>query len=571
MSQSLLARLSPLWLREYRRDKLSGDMTAGFIVTVMLIPQSLAYAMLAGLPLEVGIYASIAPLIVYAIFGTSMTLAVGPVAVASLMTASALAPLATPGSPEYVAMAAQLAMISGVMLFLFGVLRLGAVAHFLSHPVISGFISGSAVLIAISQVKHVIGISFPGRGVWENLVGLASGVDRINVATAALGLVSLIFLWWARGGLPKLLQRLGIKDSLASTLSKLAPMLAVVLTTLTVSFAGLDAIGVKVVGEVPAGLPSLAWAALDWSNVSILWGPALLIGLVGFVESISVAQSLAIKRKQRITPDNELLGLGAANMASALSGGFPVTGGFARSVVNFAAGAQTPLAGVISAILMGLVLVGFTDWFEKLPQAVLAATIIVAVTSLIDLTTLRRAWKYDRADAVALMVTALGVIALGVEIGVLLGVALSLGVVIWRSSHPHMAIVGRVPGTEHFRNVARHKVETAPDALAIRIDENLFFANAQTVEARLQSMVAKAGDSTRKVLLILSAVNQIDSTAVEMLEEFEHSLASQGKELWFAEVKGPVADRLNKSELGSKMQSRTALSTNDLMGAWIKA
>jgi SulP family sulfate permease len=571
MSESFLARLSPLWLREYRRDKLSGDMTAGFIVTVMLIPQSLAYAMLAGLPLEVGIYASIAPLIVYAIFGTSMTLAVGPVAVASLMTASALAPLATPGSPEYVAMAAQLAMISGVMLFLFGVLRLGAVAHFLSHPVISGFISGSAVLIAISQVKHVIGISFPGRGVWENLVGLASGVDRINVATAALGLVSLIFLWWARGGLPKLLQRLGIKDSLASTLSKLAPMLAVVLTTLTVSFAGLDAIGVKVVGEVPAGLPSLAWAALDWSNVSILWGPALLIGLVGFVESISVAQSLAIKRKQRITPDKELLGLGAANMASALSGGFPVTGGFARSVVNFAAGAQTPLAGVISAILMGLVLVGFTDWFEKLPQAVLAATIIVAVTSLIDLTTLRRAWKYDRADAVALMVTALGVIALGVEIGVLLGVALSLGVVIWRSSHPHMAIVGRVPGTEHFRNVARHKVETAPDALAIRIDENLFFANAQTVEARLQSMVAKAGDSTRKVLLILSAVNQIDSTAVEMLEEFEHSLASQGKELWFAEVKGPVADRLNKSELGSKMQSRTALSTNDLMGAWIKA
>ena len=570
MSQSLLARLSPLWLREYRRDKLSGDMTAGFIVTVMLIPQSLAYAMLAGLPLEIGIYASIAPLIAYAIFGTSMTLAVGPVAVASLMTASALAPLATPGSPEYVAMAAQLAMISGVMLFLFGVLRLGAVAHFLSHPVISGFISGSAVLIAISQVKHVIGISFPGRGVWENLIGLVSGVGRINVATAALGLASLTFLWWARGGLPKLLQRLGIKDSLASTLSKLAPMLAVVLTTLTVSFAGLDATGVKVVGEVPSGLPSLAWEALDWSNVSILWGPALLIGLVGFVESISVAQSLAIKRKQRITPDKELLGLGAANMASALSGGYPVTGGFARSVVNFAAGAQTPLAGVISAILMGLVLVGFTDWFEKLPQAVLAATIIVAVTSLIDLTTLRRAWKYDRADAVALMATALGVIALGVEIGVLLGVALSLGVVIWRSSHPHMAIVGRVPGTEHYRNVTRHKVETAPDALAIRIDENLFFANAQIVEARLQSMVAKAGDSTRKVLLILSAVNQIDSTAVEMLEEFEHSLASQGKELWFAEVKGPVADRLNKSELGSKMQSRTALSVNDLMGAWIK-
>lgn len=556
----------PEWLRPYRAQWLSGDLTAGFIVTVMLIPQSLAYAMLAGLPLQVGIYASIAPLVVYALFGTSMTLAVGPVAVASLMTASALTPLAAPGSPEYVALAVQLAMLSGLMLFAFGMLRLGAVAHFLSHPVISGFISGSALLIALSQLKHVLGVEATGRGVWNNLIGLAQGLPTLNGATAMIGMSSLAFLWWARGGLPRLLQRVGVADGLAATLAKLAPMLAVVAATVAVALGQLHlTAGVKVVGEVPAGLPSLAWEALDWSNVSVLWVPALLIGLVGFVESVSVAQSLAIKRKQRIVPNRELLGLGAANMASAMSGGYPVTGGFARSVVNFAAGAQTPLAGVISAFLMAVVLVGLTDWFRLLPQAVLAATIVVAVTSLIDLSTLRRAWRYDRADAAALLATAAGVLALGVEAGVLLGVALSLGVVVWRSSHPHMAVVGRVPGTEHFRNVSRHRVETVDGVLAVRIDENLFFANAHEVETQLQQLSAAQSPPVRRVLLIMSAVNRIDSTALDMLEAFDQQLTSRGQELWLAEVKGPVADRLARSDLGQRLQARIVLSAHEAM------
>ena len=641
----------PEWLRPYRAQWLSGDLTAGFIVTVMLIPQSLAYAMLAGLPLQVGIYASIAPLVVYALFGTSMTLAVGPVAVASLMTASALTPLAAPGSPEYVALAVQLAMLSGLMLFAFGMLRLGAVAHFLSHPVISGFISGSALLIALSQLKHVLGVEAAGRGVWNNLVGLAQGLPTLNGTTAMIGVSSLAFLWWARGGLPRLLQRVGVADGLAATLAKLAPMLAVVAATVAVALGQLHlTAGVKVVGEVPAGLPSLAWEAFDWSNVSVLWVPALLIGLVGFVESVSVAQSLAIKRKQRIVPNRELLGLGAANMASAMSGGYPVTGGFARSVVNFAAGAQTPLAGVISAFLMAVlwvpalliglvgfvesvsvaqslaikrkqrivpnrellglgaanmasamsggypvtggfarsvvnfaagaqtplagvisaflmavVLVGLTDWFRLLPQAVLAATIVVAVTSLIDLSTLRRAWRYDRADAAALLATAAGVLALGVEAGVLLGVALSLGVVVWRSSHPHMAVVGRVPGTEHFRNVSRHRVETVDGVLAVRIDENLFFANAHEVETQLQQLSAEQSPPVRRVLLIMSAVNRIDSTALDMLEAFDQQLTSRGQELWLAEVKGPVADRLARSDLGQRLQARIVLSAHEAM------
>jgi SulP family sulfate permease len=316
----------------------------------------------------------------------------------------------------------------------------------------------------------------------------------------------------------------------------------------------------------------LAWEALDWSNLSLLWVPALLIGLVGFVESVSVAQSLAMKRKQRIVPNKELLGLGAANMASAMSGGYPVTGGFARSVVNFAVGAQTPLAGVISALLMAVVLVGLTDWFALLPQAVLAATIVVAVTSLVDLGTLRRAWRYDRADA-ALLVTAAGVlllgveagVLLGVEAGVLLGVALSLGVVVWRSSHPHMAVVGRVPGTEHFRNVSRHQVQTTPGVLAVRIDENLFFANAHEVETQLQQLCAEQDEPVQRVLLIMSAVNRIDSTALEMLDAFDQQLASRGQALWLAEVKGPVADRLARSELGQRLRARTALSTHEAM------
>lgn len=553
----------PEWLRGYRKPMLPGDMVAGAIVTVMLIPQSLAYALLAGLPPQMGLYASILPIVAYAWLGSSMTLAVGPVAVASLMTASALQPLAAAGSPEYVALAMLLALLSGAMLLAFGALRLGFLAHFLSHPVISGFISGSAILIAVGQLKHLQGVKTGGAHALDSLVQLARAVPSTNLTTLALGAGSVLFLWAARRFLAGWLVRAGLGSKSADLIAKLAPMLAVVVSTALVGWLRLDAsAGVSVVGAVPLGLPPMGVPALDMGAVSQLWLPALLISLVGFVESVSVAQSLALKRRQRIQPNNELLGLGAANVASALSGGFPVTGGFARSVVNFAAGANTPLAGVIAAALMAVVLAGFTGLFHYLPHAVLAATIIVAVVSLIDLQTLRDACRCDKADALALLATAAGVVGFGVEAGILLGVGLSLGTLVWRSSHPHIAVIGRVPGTEHFRNVTRHAVQTQPGLVALRVDESLFFANAGALQDTVEAQMAQQ-PAARHVLLVFSAVNQVDVTALGVLTELEHSLGQRGVELLLAEVKGPVWDRLRSTTLGQRMAGRVFLSTKD--------
>ncbi len=554
--------LLPEWLRHYQRNWLSGDITAGLIVTVMLIPQSLAYAMLAGLPPEVGLYASILPLLAYALLGSSMTLAVGPVAVASLMTASSLAPLAAQGTPEYLAMAIALALLSGAMLMVAGLLRLGFLAWFLSHPVISGFISGSAVLIAIGQLKSLLGITFSSTGVLSTIEGLITHLSETNTVTAGIGIAALVFLFFARSRLAALLRQVGMPPKAADLVTKLAPMAAVIVSTAIVAGLHLnDTAKVSIVGQVPAGLPLLSLSMPGWEALNALWVPAMLISLVGFVESVSVAQSLAIKRGQRIHPDRELLGIGAANVASALSGGFPVTGGFARSVVNFSAGANTPAAGVISAVMMSIVLAGLTSWFHYLPHAVLSATIIVAVLGLIDTHTLKEAWRYDKADATALLLTFFGVIVFGVEEGIVIGVVMSLAVLVWRSSHPHMAVVGRVPGTEHFRNIERHQVETLPALIALRIDESIYFANAQLLEEKIESLLLQQ-PGTRHLLLILSAVNQLDTTALGMLTELEKSLAARNILLHFAEIKGPVLDRLRDTPLGKRMKDRIYLSTH---------
>jgi SulP family sulfate permease len=553
----------PNWLRQYQRPWLSGDLTAGLIVTVMLIPQSLAYAMLAGLPPQIGLYASILPLLAYAFFGSSMTLAVGPVAVASLMTASALTPLAAPGSESYLMLAVLMALMSGLILFIAGLLRLGFLAYFLSHPVISGFISGSAILIAVGQLKYLLGISLPSGSIIATMKGLAHQISAINTNTAVIGIAALLFLFFARSALTPLLKAAGLPSKLAELLTKLAPMAVVIMSTAIVASTGLDqSAQVAIVGQVPSGLPSIGMPQISWQQTQALWLPALLISLVGFVESVSVAQSLALKRGQRISPDRELLGIGAANIASAFSGGYPVTGGFARSVVNFSAGANTPAAGVISAVLMAIVISAFTGWFYYLPVSVLAATIIVAVLGLFDWHTLREAWRYDKADAVSLLLTFAGVIFLGVEEGILLGVALSLAVLVWRSSHPHMAVVGRVPGTEHFRNIDRHQVETLSGLIALRIDESLYFANAQIIEEKVEALIQSNTD-TRTVLMILSAVNQLDSTALAMLTDMQKDLAARNITLQFAEVKGPVLDRLRSTPLGEKMHDQIFLSTHE--------
>jgi SulP family sulfate permease len=557
-----LRRYLPAWLAQYRRGLLPQDALAGVIVAIMLVPQSMAYAMLAGLPPQYGMYASMLPLVAYALFGTSMTLAVGPVAVMSLMTATALTPLLAPGSAEYIAGAALLALLSGALLFALGLLRLGFIARLLSNPVISGFTSGSALLILISQLQPLLGIQAGGGTAVATALSLAGHVATLQPATAAIGVGALAILALAREYPARLARAFGMADGAATLLPKLLPMLVVIAAIALDSALNLHAAhGVPVVGRIPAGLPALVLPRLSGEHLRALLFPACTIALINFVSSIAVAQTLALQRKQRISADAELRGLGAANIASAICGGFPVSGAFARSLVNFRAGAQTPLAGVVSALLMAVIVLACTGLFTQLPVAVLAAIIIATVAPLIDINALRRTWAYDRADAVALAGTAAGVVLLGVEAGIAIGVGLSLASLVWRSGHPHIAVLGRVPHTEHFRNVRRYETETLPQLVALRIAEYLSFAISAAVELRVREEV-ELRPGLAHVLLVLSSVSQIDATAMEMLVELNTYLAGRGIKLHLAEVKGPVLDRLQNSPLPAQLSGRIFLSTH---------
>ncbi|WP_417791154.1 SulP family inorganic anion transporter [Stutzerimonas xanthomarina] len=544
-----LARHLPFleWGKQYDKTAAAKDSLAALIVTLMLIPQSLAYAMLAGLPPVVGLYASILPLIAYTLFGTSRTLAVGPVAVVSLMTAAALGPLFASGSAAYAGAALLLAMMSGAILLAMAILRLGFLANFLSHPVISGFISASGILIAIGQLKHILGISVAGDNAAQLLEGLIRGLPETHLPTLAIGTTSLVFLFLVRSRLGRWMQRLGMGARAAGTLTKIGPVVALLLAIAAVSGFELAAAGVRVVGEVPQGLPSLSPPPLDLALIIQLLPAAVLISLVGFVESVSVAQTLAAKRRERIEPNQELVALGGANIAAALSGGFPVTGGFARSVVNFDAGAQTPLAGALTAVGIGLTVLFFTPLFHSLPHAVLAATIIVAVLSLVDLTALARTWRYSRQDAASMAATMLGVLLIGVESGILMGVGLSLLLFLWRTSQPHIAVVGQLPGSEHFRNIERFAVVQSLRVLSVRVDESLYFPNARFLEDRIAELLGQHPHAEHLVLMC-PGVNLIDASALESLEAISARLHTAGVQLHLSEVKGPVMDRLRGTD-----------------------
>ncbi|AHY42510.1 sodium-independent anion transporter [Stutzerimonas decontaminans] len=544
-----LARFLPCldWAKQYDRAAAAKDGLAALIVTLMLIPQSLAYAMLAGLPPVTGLYASMLPLIAYTLFGTSRTLAVGPVAVVSLMTAAALGPLFAAGSAEYVGAAMLLAMLSGAVLLIMAVLRLGFLANFLSHPVISGFISASGILIALGQLKHILGISIVGDNALQLAAGLIAGLPQTHLPTLAVGASSLLFLYLVRSQLGGWLHRLGMNPRTAATLTKIGPVAALLLAIAAVGAFQLTDVGVRVVGEVPRGLPSLSAPSLDLALAVQLLPAAVLISLVGFVESVSVAQTLAAKRRERIEPNQELVALGSANIAAAFSGGFPVTGGFARSVVNFDAGAQTPLAGALTAVGIGLTVLFFTPLFHNLPHAVLAATIIVAVLSLVDLAALRRTWRYSRQDAAAMTATMLGVLLVGVESGIILGVGLSLLLFLWRTSQPHVAVVGQLPGSEHFRNIERFAVVQSPKVLSVRVDESLYFPNARFLEDRIAELIGRYPQAEHLVLMC-PGVNLIDASALESLEAITARLHTAGVQLHLSEVKGPVMDRLRRTD-----------------------
>ncbi len=556
-----LSRLLPVleWGRGYGRATLSADLLAALIVTIMLIPQSLAYALLAGLPPEAGLYASILPIIAYALFGTSRMLAVGPVAVVSMMTAAAIGNVAQSGTADYAAAALTLAALSGLFLLVMGLLRAGFLANFLSHPVIAGFITASAILIAGGQLGPLMGIKVQSETLPALLQSLWAGLDGANPVTLAIGVLAVAFLTWVRKAMKPWLRGLGLGPRLADMLTKAGPVLAVAVSTLAVWALGLEARGVATVGAIPQSLPPLTWPSLDLTLVRQLALPAVLISLIGFVESVSVAQTLAARKRQRIDPDQELIGLGAANLAAAFTGGFPVTGGFARSVVNADAGAETPAAGAFTAIGLALAALFLTPALVHLPKATLAATIIVAVLGLVDLSALRRSWRYSRADFLAIAATIVMTLALGVEQGVMTGVLVSMVLHLWRSSRPHVAEVGLVAGTEHFRNLNRHDVQLHPHVLTLRPDESLYFANTRYLETLILDRLAQRPD-VRDVVLMCSAVNEIDITALEAMEALNAQLAAEGRRLHLSEVKGPVMDRLQRSDFLRHLSGRVFLS-----------
>ena len=561
-----LSRVIPAagWLKTYRSAELSGDLLAAVIVTIMLIPQSLAYALLAGLPPHVGLYASILPLVGYALFGSSRVLAVGPVAVVSLMTAAAVQTVATPGSPEY--LTAAIALAGRLFLMAMGLARLGSLANLLSHPVISGFITASGILIAASQLKHILGVPAEGHSLLDLSLSLAEGIGAANWPTIVIGVLATAFLFWVRSRLKPLLVRAGLPGRVADAVAKAGPVAAVIATTAAVALFDLGAAGVGIVGDIPRGLPPITVPPVDAELWLDLLPAAVLISIIGFVESVSVAQTLAARRRQRIDANRELLGLGAANVAASLSSGYPVTGGFARSVVNADAGAATPMAGVFTAAGIAATAVFFTPLFYNLPKATLAATIIVAVLSLVDLTAIRRTFGYSKSDFAAMTATILVVLAVGVEAGVITGVALSILLYLWRTSRPHMAIVGQVPGTEHFRNILRHAVVVSPRVLTVRVDESLYFANARFLEDSLYDMVAERSD-LEHVVLMCPAINMIDASALESLETICDRLKAAGVTFHLSEVKGPVMDRLKCSRFLDHLSGDVFLSQHQAMAA----
>ena len=557
----LLRRYVPIltWGAEYSSRTLTSDLTAAAIVTIMLIPQSLAYALLVGLPAQVGLYASMLPLVLYAIFGTSRALAVGPVAVASLMTAAAAGQIAAQGTPEYLGAAIALAMVAGLMLVAMGALRLGFLANFLSHPVISGFITAAAIQIAAGQVAPLLGIRAVGENLLDLLISLGPNLVKTNPYTATIGFATLVFLLWVRSSLKPLLLRVGIGERPADFLAKMGPAMAIVATIATVWVLRLDARGVGILGAVPQNLPELALPPFD----AVLWKKILvfapLICIVGYVESISVALTLAAKRRQRVDPDQELIALGASNIGASISGGFPVTGALSRSVVNFEAGAQTPAAGAFTAVGVALATLFLTPLLFFLPKAALGAIIIVAVLSLVDLGALNRTWNYSRADFAAMAATILMTWAEGVEAGLMVGVALSIFLHLYSTSRPHVAVVGQIPGTAHFRNVTRHTVVTDPEILSLRVDESLYFPNARFLEDLINGAVA-ANPAIRHVILECPAVNTIDASALESFEAINSRLKDGGITFHLSEVKGPIMDRLKRSHFLEELTGKVHLS-----------
>ena len=548
------------WLSTYSKAQLRGDLSAGLSVGVMLIPQGMAYAIIAGLPPIYGLYACTVPLFIYAILGTSRQLAVGPVAMVSLLTASGIGLLAEGGTELYLLLAVTLALMVGVFQFLLGLFKLGFLVNFLSHPVISGFTSAAALIIGLSQLKHLLGVNIPrSHHVHEILLHAIKEFGAINWITFGIGLSGILLIK-------------GAKKYLKAIPGQL---LAVFFGIALVGGLGLTDQGVKIVGEVPKGLPAFALPSFDIGYLEALLPIALTISLVSFMESIAVAKAIQARHKDyKVVPNQELIALGAANIGGAFFQSYPVTGGFSRTAVNDQAGAKTGMASIFSALLIILTLLFLTPLFYYLPKAILASVIMVAVFGLIDYKEAIHLWKSDRTDFWMLAITFIATLSLGIEIGIGIGVLLSLAMVIYKTTQPHVAILGQVPNTHFYRNVERFgQTIERKDLLIIRFDAQLYFANVNFVKDTLETYIKQKGRTLEAVILNADSTNNIDSSAVHALEEISGNLKERGLNLYLTGVKGPVRDALGKSHsidiIGREnffMSVQEAVDYHDLKG-----
>lgn len=548
----------------YNGSTASADLIAALIVTILLVPQSIAYAMLAGLPPKMGIYASILPLVAYALIGSSRYISIGPTAVISLMTATAIAAL-----PEEQRLfgASLLALLTGGVMIGLGMLRAGVIMNFVSRPVVNAYVTGAAVLIIFSQLRHILGVQASGGTVLELAQSLWAAKDGVSLAALIVGGGGVIFLYLTRKYLAFGLFKLGIKAQWARLAAKLGPFALIVAMILFFHFSKLDdTSGLRIVGEVPSGLPSLILPMAESSLIQQLVVAAFLIGLVGFVDGMSTAQTLAARTRSRVDGNREMLALGASNLASGFSGGYPVNGSMSRTAVSFAAGGKTRMVSIFTAIGMALAALFFTPLLFHLPLATLAALIIVSCFGLIDFKHLFRTWEYSKADGATAFLTFLTVLLVGIEAGVLVGVVLSMAIHIFLTLRPNAVLVGRFPGTEHFRNEDRFDVETYETVKTLRIDESLYYANARYLEDRVAQIISK-NPKLEHLILMCPAVNRIDASALNSLMSINKRLDSAGVKLHLSELHSYVTDRLHRSTFFEKLTGQVFMSQHEAMEA----
>lgn len=560
------------WLSGYNRSTLVGDGIAAVIVTVLLVPQCLAYAMLAGLPPIYGVYASIFPLIAYALFGSSRFISVGPTAVISLMTAAAISALP---EGERIIGAAVLAIFSGIILIVMGLLKGGLLMNFVSRSVVNAYITGAALLIMMSQIKHILGVEASGTTFYEMSKSLLPNMTKAQPVALAVGGICVILFWLTRSYLAYGLVRAGFRSKKAKLIARAFPILILAGSILASYFAQLpQKYGLNIVGEIPTGLPRITLPIADGASIiegylnwfQLLWLPALVLGLVAFVDSMSTAQTLASRSRSRIDADKEMLAMGASNFIAGMSAGYPVNGSMSRSVVNYSAGAQTPISGIFVAVFMAISALFLTPLLKYLPRATLAALIIAACISLFDFKEIWRTFKYSRSDGLTALATFLGVLLFGVQWGVLIGVVLAMSLHIGSTLRPNMALVGRFPGTEHYRNADRFNVETFEEVKTLRIDESLYYANARYLEDKVARIV-RDNPKMRDLILMCPAVNRIDASALASLEAINERLRSAEIGLHFSELHTYIKVRLEGTELLQKLNGQIYLSQNEAMEA----